>query len=303
MNYKYLIYGLKVESEFEIEEAYRKEFDAEADVRVGIGDIPQEVLDLYEDSGNERSSVAVTKEAMIFRIDGEAYFWVTKDVITIAPFEGSNMAHIKSYLLGSSFGYCFFLRKQVLLHGGAVAKYGKGVIVTGESGAGKSTVSDALSDKEYLFVSDDVCAISFDGDKPHINMAFPQKKLCRDAALKRGYDLSELIYIDEDRDKFALRLKDGFLPEGIDFDYLFELVFTEEDTLSFKEVQGHEKLMLVLRNVFRGEDTFRIWGASPEYMQLCLNLASKVRIFQIARPKDKDTLKEIVDFIDSTVKG
>ena len=85
MNYKYLIYGLKVESEFEIEEAYRKEFDAEADVRVVIGDIPQEVLDLYENSGNERSSVAVTKEAMIFRIDGEAYFWVTKDVITIAP--------------------------------------------------------------------------------------------------------------------------------------------------------------------------------------------------------------------------
>ena len=193
-----------------------------------------------------------------------------------------------------------------MLHGGAVSKYGKGVIVTGDCGAGKSTVSDSLISNGYSFVADDACAIKKSDEEPnkmHISMAYPQQKLCRDAALKKGYDLSELIYINEEKDKFALRLKDGYLVDGTSFDYLFEIVFSENDELYFKEITGHEKLMLIMRNIFRGESSFQFWGVPPEYMKKCLDTASNVQVFQIARPKNKNTLSDIINFIDERVGG
>lgn len=302
MSYKYYIYGLNVESEIEIEEAYKLDFDGEPDVRVVYGDMPAQVMEMYADKGQDEYCSAIAANSLFFRIPNTCEYCVEKDVITIHPFENAVNSDIKCFILGSSFGYCMILRRMVVLHGGAVSKNGKGVIVTGESGAGKSTVSDALLSDGYLFVADDVCALSDLGNKTHINMAYPQQKLCKDAALKKGYDLSQLIYIDEERDKYAIRLKDGYLKDGIDFDYLFELALSDEKEVSFRQVSGHEKLMLIMRNIFRGEGGFAYWGVPPEYMKMCLKVASSIQVYQIARPKDVDTLDEIVQFIENTVE-
>ena len=336
------MYGLGVESDIEIEEAYSKDFDGDADVKIAVGHMPPEASEFFQGKELDEACSAISGSALICRVPGIADYWISKEKITVAPFEGADQLRLKSTLLGSAFGYCMFLRKQVLLHGGAVAcsDGGKpihdaanggerctgvaGIIITGESGAGKSTVLDALMERGYKFIADDVCSISESADGPHINMAYPQKKLCRDAAIAHGYDLSKLIYIGEDRDKFAVRLSEGFLPEGADFRYLFELVVDDQagaggenalgnesrsgsdaggttdaqpSHITVREVSGHEKLKVVLRNIYRGEDEIKMWGISPEYMQACLKIASTVQIFQIVRPRNGDTLAEIMDFI------
>lgn len=303
MIYKYFLYGINVQSEIEIEEAYARDFDTEADVKVVLGQMPDEVKKMYADKSLDDWYFATSARELAFRVPNVADYWVTSDTITVNPFKNAKKSDVKCFILGSCFGYCMFLRKKVVMHGGGISKNGKGVIITGESGAGKSTVTDSLLNNGFSFIADDVCALSENVDKVHINMAYPQQKLCRDAAINKGYDLSELIYINEDRDKFAIRLKDGYLPDGADFDYLFELVISENDDLSFRRVSGHEKLMLILRNIYRGDDGFRTWGLPPEYMQKCLKIASTIEIYQIARPKNLNTLPDIVKFIEDTVKN
>lgn len=302
MSFKYLLYGLHVESELEIEEAYAQDFDGEPDMRIVLGNLPEEVQEMYEDKTEEDTFVASSRDGLIFRIPNVGDYWTTKDLITVHPFGNSKPSDVKCFILGSGFGYAMILRKQVVLHGGGVSKYGKGVVVTGESGAGKSTVTDSLLGAGYDFIADDVCALSENGDRMHINMAYPQQKLCRDAAINKGYDLSELIYINEDRDKFALRLKDGYLPDGMDFDYLFELVISDGEELTFRQVTGTEKLMLLMKNIYRGEDGLEKWGVPPEYMKKCLSVAANIKAYQIARPKNINTLPDIISFIDESVK-
>ncbi len=302
MSFKYYLYGMNVESEFEIEEAYAKDFDGEPDVKIAHGNLPPEVEEMFKDKTESDVLVATSAEGMVFRIPEVGDYWVRKDIIIVRPFKDSDPMQVKTFILGSGFGYTMLLRKQVVLHGGGVSKNGKGIIVTGESGAGKSTVTDSLLSSGYEFIADDVCALTENGEMMHINMAYPQQKLCRDAALNKGYNLDELIYINESRDKFALRLKDGYLPEGMDFNYLFELVIAEGDELQFREVKGQEKLMLLMKNIYRGEDGFNQWGVPAEYMKKCLKVASTIKIYQIARPKNINTLPEIISYIDSCVQ-
>lgn len=300
----YQIYGLKVSSDIVMEEALEiPEVEAEqVDVTVVVDALSEDVVKALEGKESNEYAMLIRQGGMFFRIPDVASYNVRKDKIIVTPAEKADNKEIKTYLLGSAFGYCMNLREMVVVHGGAIYKKGKGLIVTGESGAGKSTLACALRKYGYDFISDDVCAISMKEDNtPHINHAYPQQKLCRDAAIRQGYDLSELIYINEERDKFAIRLKDRFLPEGADFDYLFEIVLTDEPDLSIREIQGHEKLFTLIRNIYRGESSFEMWGVPPHYMKACATISSKIRIFQLARPKEGNTLEEMIAFVEKTV--
>lgn len=297
MSYRYFIYGLHVESEIEINEAMADSQNKVADVTVKIGSMPDEVREKMDKQNDSMIALICKRDGLCFRVPAVGDYLVEEKCITIEPFIEPTSQPIKTFLLGSAFGYCMVLRKKVVMHGGAVEHNGKGIIVTGESGAGKSTVTNALRERGYLFIADDVCALAEDGEKMHISMAYPQQKLCRDAAMKMGYDLSELIYINEHRDKFAVRLKDGILPEGADFSLLFELRLSEDGKLSCQKVEGHEKLFTIIRNIYRGESAFDMWGMPPEYMKRCLKIVSTIEVYQISRPADINTLDEILQII------
>lgn len=302
----YQIYGLVIASELEIEEALEIALpeDRQADVVIEVGDLLPEVEEKLKEVNQDGNIFFFRYDGLFFRVKGVASYYVSKDRIRVTEEEGADYKAVKTFLLGSSFGYCMNLRNMVVVHGGAVYKNGKGLIVTGECGAGKSTLSCALRKYGYDFIADDVCAISESKEgNPHINHAYPQQKLCRDAAIRQGYDLSELIYINEERDKFAIRLKDRFLPEGADFHYLFEIVLSDDTELSVKEIQGHEKLFTLIRNIYRGESSFEMWGVPPHYMKACATIASKVKIYQISRPKEGNTLEEMISFVERIVCG
>lgn len=289
-------------SDIEIEEAmeHAPVEDDQIDVRIETGDFDPDIKEKLKTVNIEGSFSFYKHDSMFFCVEKVASYHVTKERICVGMEEGADLMQVKTFLLGSALGYCMNLRNMVVIHGGAVCKNGKGLIITGESGAGKSTLSCALRKYGYDFIADDVCAISEREEGiPHINLAYPQQKLCRDAAVCQGYDLSELIYINEERDKFAIRLKDRFLPEGADFHFLFEIVLSDEEELSVKEISGHEKLFTLIRNIYRGESSFAMWGVPPHYMKACATIASKICIFQISRPKgEKNVVDEMISFVE-----
>lgn len=300
----YLIYGLRIWSELAIEEAIAADDQsAVPDVVVRYGGMPDEINEKMKDIPFSQNAIMHNSNSLYFRIQNVASYFVTKDEVVIERIEGATDMQVKCFLLGSSLGFCMALKNMIAIHGGAVAKYGRGLIVTGESGAGKSTVCDSLREHGFEFISDDVCAISGNGDYMHIDLAYPQQKLCRDAAVRCGYDLSELIYINEDRDKFAIRLKDGYLPEGADFHFLFEIVISDDDEFEFKKIEGHDKLFTVIRNIYRGEGSLNMWGMPPAAMKVCATIAATADIYQIKRPKNRVVVPEIVQEIERLVKG
>ena len=305
MPYRYYIYGMHVESDIKIEEALVDSSDNVADVCYRIGQMPEPERTELASFPIDKFTLKRINDGVIFRIADTADYYVTKDCITVSPIDGADSNRIKCFLLGSSSGFMFVLRQMVAIHGGGIAKNGKGVIITGESGAGKSTVANSLRDRGYEFISDDVCVITKKHDEVRINLAYPQQKLCRDAALRMGYSLDELIYINEDRDKFAVRLKDGFRAEGEKFSYLFEIMLSnyenDEDDVSFTELVGHDALAAIIRNIYRGSDAFSLFGIKPMYMKLLLDIAKDIKVYQIKRPKGRDTLDYIVEKLEQVI--
>lgn len=308
MRYRYRIYGLKVESELEISEAYKecaadRGSVAKADVQVRLADMPQKVKQSIKIDGRTGNMLIKGEDFVFFRIKDVADYLVQTSEIRVSAFCEVTLHPVRTFLLGTAFGIWMIMNNIVALHGGAAGKDKEGIIITGESGAGKSTITNKLLSNGWKFVADDVCALTVSAQGVHINMAYPQQKLCRDAALNMGYRTDDLIYIDENRDKFAVRLKDGYLSEGAAFSQLYEICFSDTEELRITRLDGIEKLQAVTRNIYRREATFDIWGSiPPQYFKNCLEITKNIDVYRVERPRGRDTVEDIMRFIDENTR-
>ena len=110
-----------------------------------------------------------------------------------------------SYILGFGMAMVFLQRQMLAFHCSAVCKNDKAILIAGNSGSGKSTITNALLDKGYSLMSDDMTVVDpLHFEQPIAYPAFPFQKLCRDVVKKRNLNIEDLIYINEKKDKYLV---------------------------------------------------------------------------------------------------
>src|SRR5262249_51652752 len=83
------------------------------------------------------------------------------------------------YLLGPILAFVLSLRRVTCLHASAVAIRGRAVAFVGPSGAGKSTLAAALAQRGFSVLSDDLLALSAQGDTLLAHPGVPWLRLRR----------------------------------------------------------------------------------------------------------------------------
>ena len=208
MKYYYKVYGLNIESEIKIQELVilNDENKANIDVTIYIDKMPKSI----NIAKNQGTLEGFRKKEMWFYIKGIATYYIKngQDII-VEPYRDIHDHYIKTYILGSAFGLLLIQRNIVAIHGGPVLISDKDIICTGDTGAGKSTLTSALRLSGAKLIADDVSAIDIT-DKINVYPAYPQQKLCGDAVRKLGYNTEDFIRVDEGRDKYAISSKSEF---------------------------------------------------------------------------------------------
>ena len=110
---------------------------------------------------------------------------------------GGNEQYLRTYILGWGMSMLAIQRNEVALHCSAISDDAAAILFCGESGSGKSTLTSAYLARGYHLMADDMSFVSYHNETVMAKAAFPYQKLCRDAALRSGYPLDSLIYIDE----------------------------------------------------------------------------------------------------------
>lgn len=120
-----------------------------------------------------------------------------KSYMVCRKYKDVHISIVRSFLLGNALAIMLTQRNKIVLHGSTLVNGNETFLVCGGSGSGKSTLSMALIDKGKELMSDDISVIDIDpktGDC-FAYPGFPEQKLCRDAAVKEGYDLDTLRYV------------------------------------------------------------------------------------------------------------
>lgn len=202
---------------------------------------------------------------------------------------------LASFVLGWAVAFLFHQCGMLAIHSTAIKVGENAILISGASGAGKSTTALELINRGYPYLADDIAMVSI-GEKCTAFSGFPLQKVCRNVANELNQE--NLKYIDERKDKFAYFNIDNFCEKSLPIKALFFIEMYDGDKLIFEEAESLKKWTTIANSLFL-VDAYRSLELPQTEMQKCLELACKINIFKIKRPKNQNTLNEICDFIIS----
>ena len=290
------IYGVTVKSTLYIDEGIEIEPVQNPDVVVEEGFMPDEVY-----KAREQGVYSGFRDMQFwFYVDDLGFFYIEDgNHIIIEEHRGETEYTIMTYLTGLAFALLFTQRGFVPMHGSVLEFNGKGCLLTGTSGSGKSSTALQLLRQGGVFVADDIGMI--DSETMLVNPGFPIQRLCLDQVERNGYDKDKLKYLGEMKNKYARRLVPGeYKYEKCPLDVIIWIKQYDGDELICQEVVGNEKLKIVLNNVYCYFFISDI-KMKPASMKQYIKIALGTRILSIIRPKGVDTMDEIIDFIKNTI--
>ena len=297
----YYVYGLNIKSEIEIQEFEKIDRIENKDiVTIRYSKMQKEIKDKILEGCN----IQLFKDKIWFHINNIATYCITNgNSIEVEVCENADMQLMKVYIMCSCLGFIMLQRDMVAIHGAVIEMDNKAVIFTGDKGAGKSTLSTALRERGYRFISDDVASTKFD-KVPYVMPGFPYQKLCKSAMDNFGYEKDEYIsFMSDDEIKYIVPAKDKFVYEDRELTAIVKLSVGNVEEVTIEELRGGEKLNNIIENIYRGEYIKYLDGMNPKYFKQCLNIAKNIRFFKITRPVNKFTVDDQIELIERAIIG
>ena len=295
--YNYIVYGLKVKSDIEIKEFMKSE-NENNDIGIVLGQVPKGIKEMI----SEGSRGSYSKSKVWFHIDNIATYYITdgKNVL-VEPCDDPDETLLRVYLMCSCLGLIMLQREQVAIHGGVINIDGNAVIFTGDRGAGKSTLTTALRERGYKFISDDVAGIKID-KVPYVMPGFPYQKLCESAMNNFGYDKEAFTSFMSDKEvKYIVPAKDEFIYEPKELTVIVKLTVGDVDEVTIEELRGSEKLNNIIQNIYRGEYIKHLGKMDSVYFKQCIDIAKNIRFFKVTRPANQFTVDTQINLIEREI--
>lgn len=301
----YQIYGLKVKSDFALSGAYEITEPSETQVTIVQGNIEKEYTEpMAIEYGMEFGhGVAHFEEKWTcLRVRGIAAFMIRDGVqINYHLYEGYSRIHVNELLMNYCFIILLYQRNMLLLHGSCIDYKGKALIISGDSGAGKSSLADEMLGRGYQLMADDIVAVDQQSENIYAYPAFPMRKLCVDAVVRKGLDKNTLIPIpDPEREKYGILLKNEYHAQEALLGAMVIIRKGNVESPILEEVVGADKLKYLTANFVRKELMNKVSKMNVLLMK-AIKAANSMPIYILTRPEDKLTVKEQADLIEKTI--
>ena len=283
----YRAFGLTIKSPISLPEMLQVEVE-NPDVEIVLG--PVDAAEFAPESMEQRPfkwwQVVPSEERLLFGCNAGIYDITCGNKITIEVEPGTTQEMIRLFLLGSALGAIQIQRGRVPIHGGAIVAQGRAVIITGQQGAGKSTMTSALVGNGFKYLTDDVSSVEIEGGTITVNPAYPQRKLVRDACVQLGYDPETLPVVDAERDKFAIRDRKGWHDCPVPGGMILELVPVKEgESLHSEPIGGHAKLTFIMNNLYRLQMHVAGGSMPPHVFKKILTIAAGIDVYRVYVPR------------------
>jgi archaellum biogenesis ATPase FlaH len=256
-----------------------------ADVNIVTGIVP------FEE--NEDVTYRISRTEFAFKIDEIAKFLVKNGNSIVVDICGkADMKTLRAYLLGTAFGMLMIQKDTIPIHGSAVVVGGKAVIITGDCGAGKTTLSSWFQKSGYGYLSDDISAIRFDSkDTPAVHPSFVQQRINIDTALHLEFDLTRMSKASLHDNKYVIIPKALFVTDPKPLNCIVQLKEEETDKVKIEKVTGIDKVHYLLESIYCAV-LYQDIGFSKSYFSLCMKLAEKISMYTLKRPKGSFTAEQ-----------
>ena len=283
----YKAFGLVIESQLPIPQldAIR---DGQPDVRIVPAKL-RGIVDPQVPEVTEGCATVLTMTDTIFRVTGG-------NLIEADVCDGDTDSNVAVYLMGSCMGAILVQRGFMLLHGSCVTDGKRSVLITGDSGAGKSTTAAEFLKRGWKLLTDDVTCVFDREGVPMVQSSYPSQKLWQDALdhyEKGGEDIHSL-YFSDTREKFGVNVSKSFFDGVCPLSMVVRLLPGDHET-HLAPMNGMAKVDQLMRN------TYRMYLIEKRHLQRhfqrCVTLAGRLPMALAIRENGKQCADTICDLI------
>lgn len=213
-----------------------------------------------------------------------AWFYVSGgNFISIVPYPDADKNSIELYLNGSVYGAILHQRKILPLHGSSFIWKGQGIMLCGESGAGKSSLTTAFCLNGAEFLTDDVTPIVFENNIPNIFALSDRIKLWENTLVQLDLGKEGLSRIDPETDKFYFPIDPGTNGKFL-LNHIFILEVHDDPKAGFQELTGAEKFSALRNEIYRWEYLEAMAETEAGYFDKILSISKYVNVIKVRRP-------------------
>lgn len=249
-------------------------------VTIRVADHCRKVTSPYFVNGKWR----IHPDEFEMKVDGVASFFAAQGTeVEICPAPGADPDKINLYLFGDVLAALLHQRKIINFHASSFIHKERGIMVLGETGAGKSSMAASFCLDGARFLSDDLTPIVFDDDFPLIWPVYKTIKL-REETLRQ-------LKIDrrKTRRKDPLSGKSFFPVEhaGVNTWPLQSVLLLEKGEVTQPGISlpGPVEAFSLLRSQVCSWEMLRgMPDTEEEYLHQLIDIISHVKVIRVVRP-------------------
>lgn len=242
--------------------------------------------------------ISAVPGCILLKIKGIAKYLICNGKeILIQPEADAKQGDVATFAFGSALGTLLYQRGILAYHGSAVRTSKGAVIFSGEKGAGKSTTAASLSTKGWEFMSDDVCAVHLEKDKPVLYPGLSSAKLASDSYSSIFTKAPEEDPVSPILNKYRVPFHTNRESSPVSAICILE---TTPGKSYIEPVTGTERLSIVMKHVYRPLMHQLVETPVQRYKQYTL-LSSQVAVFRIFRSLDFLKMDELLQLLEEKV--
>jgi hypothetical protein len=230
------------------------------------------------------------------QVDGVADFYARDGIeVEYAPVESADINSIELYLNGSVYGAVLHQRKILPLHGSSFRYRGSTILICGDAGAGKSSLTASFCLNGAGFLTDDVTPVVFRGGIPHIWAISDRIKLWTDSLEQfgKGNEKLERIYPGMDKYFYPVAAAENSF---VRLDLVFFLEISEEGPATAEELTGHLLFNALRGQIYRSEYLQGMIDNEVIYFTDLIAIGNNIRAWSVTRPQDV-SIATLTEFI------
>lgn len=252
------------------------------DVKIEISDSKKEVETPLYDGGFFK----LNQIEFSMNVDGVGSLYASGgNYISLVLNPKASIETIELYLNGSTYGAILHQRKIMPMHGSCFVYNNKGIMLCGDSGAGKSSLTASFVLEGNEFLTDDVTPILTLNNKPFIWTMSDRIKLWEDSLKQLNQNIEDLHKINPKTEKFYYPLK-SYKDSSFMLNHIFLIEIHEKSTIIFQEIKGAEKVTALRNEIYRLEYLLGMPENEAFYFKKLVEISKNIKITKLFRPKD-----------------
>lgn len=204
--------------------------------------------------------------------------------VEFSPEPGVTLEPVELYLNGSVYGAILHQRGILPIHGSSFAYTNKGVMLCGDSGAGKSSLTAAMClNGDAGFLTDDVTPIQFNNNRPVVMGKSDRIKLWDDSLNQLSQPKDGLRQIRPEDKKYYVDF-DSQKQHSFPLHEILVLKKTENSEPAAEEMSGQEAFSVLREEIYR---LYYLEGMPEKkaiYFKQLAAICNHCRIRKINRP-------------------